>query len=924
MFRSSLPFALLFALVAPTFPALAQVGPQPTPVPAPAPVPAVTPTPVPVPAPLPVPAATPDPQDPRKGDTPGTIKPTAPLTTPAATPAAAPNATPTPTPVRTIEDITKGYDKTEGVFTLYRKLERNNQKLLAEVKQSQIGPLFLLQSTFASGNAGAITAGSPADDLVWRFEKTPDDRLILSVPNLWYRSSDPNLKQAVERDFPEAFLAGFPILARSAARGTVLIDFSSIFDGSIAGIATALQSPGGGPARGAYVLDSDLSFYESVKNFPTNMVVESRYNFKRVGSGAPPGASSAQADLRSIPVRVTYNLYPLPQGGYQPRLADPRVGFFINGQLSAGRTGFQTFDDDASADPRVVYINRWNLQKQDPSAKISAPVKPITFYLDGSIPVIYRDTVRDAILSWNRAFEPLGFKGAIVVKEAPLNDWDTADMRYNTIRWVASPPQGGSAYAVALMRENPLTGEIINAGINVNSNFVRVAYQEKQEVINPLDDVRKISAFGKEACQLGDEWIENARKGLETAQVSGAPIDNKTYVNQLLRGVVTHEFGHILGLRHNFVASTFLSPAQLKNPAFVRENGVSASVMDYVGYNVFGLKSGAPLFDSGPGKYDRWAISYGYTPVVAKSPQAERPLLKSIATRANEPGLAYQSDELSDASDPTIVRDDLSSDPLAYAEASFLETRQLLATLGARKPRVGETYATFTRRLRGLIRANSRDAAIAARFVGGVINRREVRGDKGERAPFSPVPIAEQRRALAILNQRIFAPGAFKIPVSYLSKTQADPYDFDDAGADAAYPIREDIARVRNTVLLSLFAPDRLNRIANTTWKFPGKTVDFPELFAGVRQGVWGKIGAKTVFSDEQRDLARSHLRILTAMSTEKIAAPADAKLVAFSELKTLKAALLGPRNSSPDAMTRLFIADTLRRIDAALVKKPE
>ncbi len=957
-----------------------------------------------------------------------------PSVTPGVKPAPAPE--PTPPPPKTIEELTKGYDKTEGIFTIYRKLERNEQRIFAEVKSSQIGPLYLLQSTFASGNAARITAGHPASDLVWRFEKTPTDRLVLSTPNLWYRSSDPNLKKAVERDFPDAFLAGFNVLARSDARKSVLIDFSSLFDGGLSGLSTALASD-------SYGIDPSLSFTENVKNFPTNLVVDVRYNFRRLGPPSPLGGNTAQADPRSLPLRVTYNLYALPENGvaagiapatpatsatpavvttpappvspvitgapgtpanvtlapttipipvpatppptkpantgavaapppaptatptatpktnsttensaqnsasnngliskdYRPRLADPRVGFFVNGQLSAGRTGFETFDDDAAADPRVVYINRWNLQKKNPAAKISEPIKAITFYLDTSIPLLYRGAVREGILSWNRAFEPLGFKGAIVVKDAPVNDWDTADMRFNTIRWVASPPSGTGAYAVALLRENPLTGEIINAGINVNSNFVRVAYQEKQEVINPLDDVRKAQtpfaesrigeseighAFHGEACELDGEWLRNASLAREAAQVAGFPLDNKKYVNQLLRGVVAHEFGHILGLRHNFVASTFLTPAQLKNSVVTKNEGVSASVMDYVGFNAFGLKSGAALFSSGPGRYDKWAISYGYTPIDATSTQGEKPALKRIAARTNEPGLAYQSDELADDYDPTIVRYDLSSDPLAYVERSFDETRELLRTLGARKPKVGETYASFTRRLRSLIRVNGRDASIAARYIGGAINRRVVRGDRGEKIPFSPVPLAQQRRALEILNRRIFAPGAFVIPAAYLRQTAADPYDFSDAAADAAFPIREDISRVRSGVLFTIFDPVRLTRIANTSWKFPAQTLGFPELFATVRRGVWGTLGAKSQFSAQQRDLARAHLRILTDISVEKRPAPADAKLVAFSELQTLKKQLSGPRETSPDALTRLFFADTLRRINAALIKKPE
>lgn len=887
--------------------AAAQTSPTPA-APTATPVPA-TPTPV---APLPAPTSAP--QDPRQSDTPGQSAPQ-----PGTTPAPTPTPSATPGAPKTLEELTKGYSKSDGLFTLYRKVEGNKQKILAQVSDAQIGPLFLLQSTYATGNAGRITAGRPARDLVWRFQRTPDDRLILAAPNLWYRASDAALKTAVERDFPDAYLEVFPILGRSQDKRSVLIDFSGLFDGSVTGLDTALQD---GPPRGSndsYALDPDLSFIENLKNFPTNLVVEASYGYKRVGPPSPDSSlGGTQADPRSLPVKVTFNLYALPRNDYRPRRADPRVGYFINGQLSAGRSGYESFDDDAASDPRVVYINRWNLRKRDPAAKLSAPVKPILFYLDPSIPTVYRDAVRGGILSWNRAFEPLGFKNAIEVKDAPRNGWDTADMRFNTVRWVASPPTDAGAYAVALLRENPLTGEILNASINVNSNFARVAFQEKEEVVNPLDDARRAGL----ACELDGQAMEQARLGWETAQTLGLPLDNRAYVNQLLREVVAHEFGHVLGLRHNFVASTYLSPAQLADPKVVRAQGTSASVMDYVGFNSFGLKTGAPLFPQGPGKYDFWAISYGYAPVAA-SPGAEKATLNRIARRSNEPGLAYGSDELADALDPTTVRYDLSSDPLAYADRLFDQTNYLLKTLGARHPKNGETYAAFTRRLRALIRAHARDAAIATRSVGGVINRRVVAGQGGNSQAFAPVPLAQQRRALDLLARRVLAPNALPIPRAYFSQTQADPYDFDDDAADNAFPLREDVARVRLSVLNSLFSSERLTRIANTTWKFPGQTLGFPELFARVRGAVWGDSNHKTGVSAQGRDLARAHLRLLIGMATDQTPAPADARLVARAELGTLRQQLAAPRKSAPDAMSRLFFADTLRRIDAALAKKP-
>ena len=879
----------------------------PRPEPTPAPSPTATPFPLPNPTPTATPLATPTPN--------GTPAPQTPAPQTAPTPTATPAATPTPAPPKTIEELTKGYDKIEGVFTLYRKVENNRQRLLAEVREEQIGPLWMLQSTFSTGGAN-LGAGRPARDLLWKFRRTPDERLILSTPNIWYRTDDPNLQNAIERDFPESYLAVFPILATDKEKKRVLIDFARLFDGSVTGLNTALEPPG--PLRAifdAYVLDPELSFIETIRNFPENLVVEANYNYKRTSRGSL-GDSNTLADARTVPVRVVFNIYPLVQNtGYRPRLADPRVGYFINGQLSARRTGFEKLDYTRK-DPRVIYINRWNLQKKNPAAPLSEPVKPIVFYLDKSIPQRFRRAMRDGLLSWNPAFERIGFRGAIQVRETLPDDYDHADMRFNTLRFVASSPTEGRAFAVALLRENPLTGEIINASITIDANFARAAFREKVDVVNP------ISGSPISAEKAPEIHYHNGVACSMPHQIPDPRFDDEKYVEKQLQSTISHEMGHILGLRHNFLASVFHSPQALRDPQKVRQHGISASVMDYVGFNVFGLETKTELLQIGPGKYDFWAIEYGYTPF---SPSREAAGLKQIAARSTEPGHAYYGDEAADNYDPTVARFDLSSDPLAYAQKSLGVTRELIRKLPQNDPKTGESYARFTRRLRALIRAQARDASIAARFVGGFRIRRVVAGAPRNSEPFTPISAAQQRRALEILSREIFAPGAFAIPPQYLSKTSADPFDFSDAGADAAFPLRDDIANTRGAILNSLFTVERLNRLSNGNWKFRGQVLPMSELFSGTRRAIWGDLGPKSALDTLQRDLAFRHLTLLTELATDKrVGAPLDARLLAIAELKALKAALSAPRKTSPDQLSRLFFEDALRRIDIALRRRPE
>src|SRR5262249_14619251 len=159
-------------------------------------------------------------------------------------------------------------------------------------------------------------------------------------------------------------------------------------------------------------------------------------------------------------------------------------------------------------------------------------------------------------------------------------------------------------------------------------------------------------------------------------QTPEAPFDRDAFIHGYIRSVVAHEMGHDLGLRHNFIASTESTFDQLGNAAWVKQRGVTASVMDYNPPNLGAIRqNGVDYYSSVVGPDDNWAIEYGYQPIDAASPEAERPVLVRIASQCNLPGHAFQSDEMGDDYDPYIASFDLGKNPLDWNARSFQLSR---------------------------------------------------------------------------------------------------------------------------------------------------------------------------------------------------------------------------------------------------------
>jgi Met-zincin/Domain of unknown function (DUF5117) len=351
-----------------------------------------------------------------------------------------------PSHFRDFNEVTRGAEKIDGLFTLYK----TGDHLYAEIRPDQFNQTLLVPVTIARGLA---QAGHPVgdDEMVLIFKRV-GDRVQLVRRNIHYKApANPSLDKAVRQNYTDSVLMALPIIALDQMRGGApLIDFSDIFMTDFAQL-------------GLGMLDRNRSSWAKVKGFPSNMELEVEATFSGGGRGYFLGGEDGVADNRGITVVIHYSLMKTPDYGYHPRVADDRVGHF----LSATKD-FAVTDPDTNF---VRQINRWRLEKATPHAKLSPPRKQIVWYVEDTVPIEFRPYVEEGIREWNKAFEKIGFKDAIAVRweETGRDEFDPEDTNYCTFRWITSD----TSYAMSCLRANPLTGEMIDGDVVFDASFIR-------------------------------------------------------------------------------------------------------------------------------------------------------------------------------------------------------------------------------------------------------------------------------------------------------------------------------------------------------------------------------------------------------------------------------------------------------------------
>ena len=406
------------------------------------------------------------------------------------------------------EVITQEAKSDDGVFTTHML----DDKLYYEIPQQEIGRLFLFVTQFAKIQSGKGFSGFAYNNQVCRWDRRGNRILLRQISYKVVADEKTNVSYAVRNSTFPAILKAFDILAFGTV-SSLVIDVTPLF---------TEDNPEFAPTKRlkADKLDKDRSFIERVASFPENIETEAVLTFT---VKPEPESRSNEGTLSAV---MHHSMVHLPEEPMMPRIYDGRAGYFTISQEDYGIESHQ-------AETRK-YITRWRLEKKNPDAELSVPVKPIVFYIDRSVPEKWKPYFKLGVEDWQPAFEQAGFKNAIIAKFAPSieedPDWSTEDARIASINWVPATIENAFGPHVS----DPRTGEILDADVKIYHNVVRLIWN----------------------------WYF----------VQCAAVDPRTHklpmpddlVGELLRFVVAHEVGHSLGLPHNFKSSSTYTVENLR------------------------------------------------------------------------------------------------------------------------------------------------------------------------------------------------------------------------------------------------------------------------------------------------------------------------------------------------------------------------
>jgi len=765
--------------------------------------------------------------------------------------------------------ITKEAITDEGLFNVHKVEDKYYYEIPNKVLKKDMLLVSRIAQIPSNLGGGYMNAGSKTNEQVVAWERF-QDKILIKVKSYSEVSLDSAaaIGSSVKVNNYEPTLYAFDILALSPDSTATVIDVTKFFSADIpalSGLSSGLRS-----AYKVRNLDSDRSFIHSIKSFPENVEVKQDFTYN---AAEPPSNGS----VGSISLQMNQSMILLPEVAMEPRLNDPRVGFFTVDQID--------YSSKALKADEKTYIRRWRLEPKDPAAyargELVEPVKPIVYYLDPGTPENLKAYIKQGIEDWQVPFEAAGFKNAIIAKDAPTMEEDPEfspeDIRYSVVRYVASTTRNAVGPSVS----DPRSGEIIESDIIWYHNHLR-SYRNRY-------------------------LLETGAANPSARTLDTAPEE----IGEMMRQVIAHEVGHALGFPHNMAASFAYNVEDYRDGDFTQKNGIAASLMDYARYNYIAQPGDENIrFVRQMGPYDAYAVNWGYRVIPgATTPEAEVPTLnKWIMEKAGDP--KYKFGRQSSSFDPESQTEAIGNDPIKASTYGIKNLKYVAKNLPEWTSQSTNDYDDLEELYGEMLGVWSRYVGHVVTNVGGV--NEDLKKPNQSGTVYSNVDQKTQEQSVEWLVENVFETPEWLIDPSIVQ-------NIDYAG----YAETMRAAQARH--LTNLLSLDRIGRLLNAE-TVSTNYYSAVDLFDDVRKGIFQPNGSLDIY---QRNLQRAFVEHMSYLMTGELqrgrggdyydVSQSDVRSLVRGELKTLQSIVRSKSRGTSDTITRFHYDDLLSRIDRIL-----
>ena len=779
--------------------------------------------------------------------------------------------------------VTKDMKTDKGLF----KVHSDNQKYLFEIPDTLLGREMLMVTRIAKTASNLGYGGSKSNTQVLRWQKKGKNILLRIVSHAVTADTILPVNNAVVNSNFEPILFSFPIKAFNKDSTGVVIDGTTI-------LTTDLKPLGLPQFRRTQHrvtrMDKTRSYIERISSYPQN--IEFRH-VKTYLSSKPPSNSS----LGSISIEMSNSMILLPKVPMKRRYFDRRVGWWSRGQIDYGL--------DEQKSKAVRYIDRWRLEVKDEDiekfkrGELVEPKKQIVYYIDPATPKKWRKYIKQGIEDWQVAFEAAGFKNAIIAKDPPTKeedpDWSPEDIRYSVVRYLASTIPNASGPHVS----DPRSGEILESDIQWYHNVMTLLHDWffiQTGAINP-----------------------EARKNKFKDEIMG----------RLIRFVSSHEVGHTIGLPHNMGSSVAFPVDSLRSDNFTKKYGISPSIMDYARFNyVAQPEDNISTYMPKIGIYDKYAISWGYRPILDKSADEEKPILNDwILKHANDPLYRFGHQQVGNlftsVVDPSSQTEDIGDNSMKASSYGIKNLKRILKNLDKWTVKKGDSYDELSKMYNSLFGQYYRYMGHVIANIGGVYENHKTRNQQG--AIYTHVDKIKQKEAVSFLNKELFKTPTWLLDNEIFNKVQFSG-------------VQQRMRGIHADAVNGILDPGRMIRILENETVNGNKAFTLTSLFYHLRQGIWSEIYAGKSIDAHRRNLQRAYIDRLDfllnkAKNQSGINAgyfkrssvnmsQSDIKAMVRGELNRLKRDVKSNLSKVSNTRSRYHLRDIIVRIESALDPK--